>query len=54
MPAGAKHNVINTSADTPLKLYSIYSPAHHRDQLEQQTKIQADSDDEQFDGIKTE
>ena len=29
VPAGAKHNVINTSKDKELKLYTIYSPANH-------------------------
>ena len=31
VPAGAKHNVINTSNTESLKLYTIYSPPHHRD-----------------------
>ena len=29
VPAGTKHNVINTSATEELKLYTIYSPANH-------------------------
>lgn len=29
VPAGTTHNVVNTSADSPLKLYTIYSPANH-------------------------
>ena len=29
VPAGAKHNVINTSQSEDLKLYTIYSPANH-------------------------
>lgn len=29
IPAGTKHNVINTSKTNPLKLYTIYSPPHH-------------------------
>lgn len=29
VPAGTTHNVVNTSADKPLKLYTIYSPANH-------------------------
>lgn len=36
--AGLKHNVINTSNDEPLKLYSVYSPPHHPDKLVQKTK----------------
>ena len=31
VPEGAKHNIINTSDTEDLKLYTIYSPAHHRD-----------------------
>jgi mannose-6-phosphate isomerase-like protein (cupin superfamily) len=31
VPAGSKHNVINTSEKDDLKLYTIYSPAHHPD-----------------------
>src|SRR3989344_6048592 len=31
VPAGTKHNIINTSEDQPLKLYSLYSPPNHRD-----------------------
>jgi len=31
VPSGAKHNVINTSATEELKLYTLYSPAHHQD-----------------------
>lgn len=30
VPAGSRHNVINTG-DTDLKLYTIYSPANHPD-----------------------
>jgi mannose-6-phosphate isomerase-like protein (cupin superfamily) len=29
VPAGSQHNVINTG-DTPMKLYTIYSPPNHR------------------------
>jgi len=54
VPAGTKHNIINTSADRPLKLYTIYSPSHHRDGVVHETKEQAMSDDEHFDGKTTE
>ncbi len=50
VPAGNKHNVINKSNATPLKLYTIYSPPHHRDQTVHQTKVQAQQDHEHFDG----
>lgn len=29
VPSGTNHNIINTSSTEPLKLYTIYSPAHH-------------------------
>ena len=54
VPAGAQHNVINTSASTALKLYTIYSPAHHRDGVVHATKAQAEKDDEHFAGQTTE
>jgi len=54
IPAGTKHNIINTSSDKPLKLYTIYSPPEHRDGVLHQTKEQAMSDDEHFDGKTTE
>ena len=31
VPAGAKHNVINTSSSKELKMYTLYSPPHHND-----------------------
>src|SRR5476649_2411634 len=31
VPAGTKHNIINTSSDKSLKLYTVYSPPNHRD-----------------------
>jgi len=54
VPAGAEHNVINTSDSEPLKLYTIYSPAHHKDKTMHQTKEEALNDDEHFDGITSE
>jgi mannose-6-phosphate isomerase-like protein (cupin superfamily) len=50
VPAGANHNVINTSENESLKLYTIYSPAEHRDGVIHATKEEAESDDEHFDG----
>lgn len=41
VPAGTEHNVINTSADKGLKLYTIYSPAHHPDGTVHKTKAEA-------------
>jgi mannose-6-phosphate isomerase-like protein (cupin superfamily) len=51
IPAGVKHNVINTG-DTDLKLFSIYSPPEHRDGLVHKTK--ADETEDHFDGKTTE
>ncbi len=54
IPAGARHNVINTSATEELKIYTIYSPPHHKDQIVRKTKEEAEADDEEFDGKMTE
>ncbi len=43
VPAGARHNVINTSVDKPLKLYTIYSPPNHPDGTIHQTKAEAEA-----------
>lgn len=40
IPAGMQHNIINTSSEV-LKLYTIYSPAHHKDGTVHQTKADA-------------
>lgn len=42
VPAGSMHNVINTSADKPLKLYTIYMPPHHKDGVIHKTKADAE------------
>lgn len=41
VPAGTNHNVINTSATGQLKLYTIYSPANHKDGVIHKTKAEA-------------
>jgi mannose-6-phosphate isomerase-like protein (cupin superfamily) len=41
VPAGTWHNVINTSSEKPLRLYTIYSPAHHPDGTIHKTKEEA-------------
>lgn len=41
VPAGEMHNVVNTSASEELKLYTIYSPAHHPDGTIHRTKEEA-------------
>ena len=50
VPAGAKHNIINTSTDRPLKLYTLYSPPNHKDGIIHKTRAEAESDEEHFDG----
>lgn len=55
VPSGARHNVRNTGG-VPLKLYTIYGPPEHRDQIVQATKAEAEArhHDEEFDGATTE
>jgi len=45
VPAGTQHNVINTSAEKQLKLYTIYSPAQHKDGTVHKTKAEAMADE---------
>jgi mannose-6-phosphate isomerase-like protein (cupin superfamily) len=53
IPAGTKHNIINTGT-VPLKLYTIYSPPNHRDGVIHHTRAEAMADNEHFDGKTTE
>jgi len=50
VPAGAKHNIINTSETEDLKMYTIYSPAHHQDGIVRTTKAEAEVHEAEFDG----
>jgi len=54
VPAGARHNVINTSSSDMLKMYTIYSPPHHKDGIERKTKQEAEANEADFDGQTTE
>ena len=38
IPAGAKHNVVNTSPSEPMRLYTLYSPPEYPDGPVQRTK----------------
>lgn len=46
IPAGTQHNIINTSSNEKMKLYTIYSPAHHKDKTIHKTKAEAEADTE--------
>lgn len=54
VPAGAQHNIINISDTEELKLYTIYSPAHHQDGVLRKTKAEAEADSPDFDGKTSE
>ncbi len=55
VPAGARHNVRNIGS-RPLRLYTIYGPPEHKDQVVQSTKDEADQrhHNEEWDGSTTE
>lgn len=44
VPAETKHNVINTSSEKQLKLYTVYAPPHHKDSVVHKTKTEAEKD----------
>ncbi len=54
VPAGARHNVVNTSKKSDLRLYTIYSPPEHQDGTLRRTKAEAEAKEEHFDGKTTE
>lgn len=53
VPAGTKHNIINTGTAS-LKLYTVYAPPNHRDGVVHHTRVEAEADDEHFEGETTE
>lgn len=54
VPAGVRHNVINTGAQS-MKLYTLYMPPHHKDGVIHKTKADAELDtSDEFDGVTTE
>ena len=53
VPAGARHNIVNTG-EKPLRLYTLYAPPEHRDGTVHASKADADAADEHFDGKTTE
>ncbi len=54
VPAGTMHNIINTSVDQPMKLYTVYSPPNHQKDTVHVTKADAEANEEHFDGITSE
>ncbi len=46
VPAGTEHNIINTSQTDKMKLYTVYSPAQHKDGTIHKTKEEALVDEE--------
>ncbi len=52
IPAGLRHNIINTGTED-MKLYSLYSPPEHRHDVVHATKKDAQVE-EHFDGVTTE
>jgi len=54
VPAGTKHNIVNTG-DNQMKLYTLYMPPHHKDGVIHKTKADAEADtSDEFDGTTTE
>jgi mannose-6-phosphate isomerase-like protein (cupin superfamily) len=53
VPAGARHNIVNTGKEA-LKLYTLYSPPNHRDGVVHRTRADAQADHEHFDGKTSE
>ncbi|MES2135081.1 MAG: cupin domain-containing protein [Patescibacteria group bacterium] len=45
IPAGARHNIVNTSSVNPLKLYTLYAPPNHREGTVHKTKADAIADE---------
>ena len=55
VPKGTMHNIINTSVEKPMKLYTVYAPPNHKDGTIHKTKADAEADiAEHFDGHTTE
>ena len=54
VPRSSKHNIVKVSDTDDLKLYTIYSPPHHKDGIVRATKNEAAANEEQFDGRTTE
>jgi len=44
IPAGTRHNIINTS-NSLMKLYTVYTPPQHKDGTIHKTKVEAEADE---------
>lgn len=53
VPKGSQHNVINIGSER-LQMYTLYSPAHHKDGVVHNSKAEAEASEEEFDGVTTE
>jgi oxalate decarboxylase/phosphoglucose isomerase-like protein (cupin superfamily) len=53
VPAGARHNVINTG-EKSLKLYTLYGPPEHRDGVVHTTRPDVEAAEDHFNGSTTE
>lgn len=50
VPAETMHNIMNTSADKPMKLYTLYAPPNHAPGTIHKTKAEAEADEEHYPG----
>jgi mannose-6-phosphate isomerase-like protein (cupin superfamily) len=50
IPKGVEHNIVNTSATDPMKLYTLYAPPNHKHGTIHKTKAEAEASEEHFDG----
>lgn len=53
VPAGARHNIVNTG-EKSLRLYTLYAKPEHRDGTVHATKADAEASNEHFDGKTSE
>lgn len=53
VPAGVMHNIINTSPDSEMKLYTVYAPPNHKDGTAHATKADAERDEGEHWGGET-
>lgn len=44
IPEGVRHNIVNRSATEAMKLYTLYTPPHHKDGTIHRTKDEAAAD----------